>query len=759
MASMSHRRSISPPSPASPRGHYMSSLGPNYPDIDFNPSPVEQHTSPVYDTQDEQDSTTQRGGVSSSATEYRCEPQQPRQSKFPAECSPLVTVEQHPDGRGNCSKIETAQAHQPFVRSKLSYEMIIADILAIGLPCALLVFAILLSSKSGFEATPSHIAEWQNAASVLSTLFPLLFAAITGRFMTQVARWKLEEGASIGSLEQLLGSRTVGGAVLTQYHLRAFNFLGIGILILWALSPVGSQAILRLAEPKLVTYTTAGDVAYFDHLRNAVEGEPAMPGGNVDAENNGTINVMDTLYGAMVLAPSSTKNSGMDLWGNVKIPRLSPGNTDEWQDVTAESTIVYSSLLGIPVANISTGNTTFNVESSYIDLECDQVEIWETSPSGFMPTPPSNTSQGYLNFTYLDSLHPANNKRIPQIANGSFQGYDVDRGAGVRQTSWSIGLDRFINPNWSKWNIRADTPVHFENETGIDVGPTRLMFQAYMRAALRLTPVEYAGSYCDVKQRYVESRILCERTEPSARQNCTAVSQRRSQKYRLDENLSILNWPYSFRFLTAYWPLSTGPKVGVATGTLSDQDVLFQYLFDPTMENLSKSSGAQTRPLALQNISATDFSIRLSQALNTYIQLRPMRFMALNVQNADGGFEGSAAGTATSNGEVAREKIVFGISQVWSAFSMIACIILLAGGIASSVFAHLAVGPEILGYATSFIRKTTLELPREKEGLEGTELGFELRKTRVRYGFSTLDGAVTVVGDQDSVARIKDVLK
>ncbi|VUC21198.1 unnamed protein product [Clonostachys rosea] len=753
---MSHRRSISPPSPASPRGHYTGSLGPNYPDIDFNPSPIEQNEPQIYDTQDEQDSNAQRDGVSSSATEYRGEAQEPQQSKFTGAYSPLVTVEQHSDDQ---NRAEVSLAHQPFLKTKLSYETVIADILSIGLPCALLIFAIVLSSKSGLEATPSHIAKWHNAASVLSTLFPLLFAAITGRFMTQVARWKLEEGASIGSLEQLLGSRTVGGALLTQFHLRAFNFLGIGILILWALSPVGSQAILRLVEPKLVTSTTAGDVTYFDLLRNAVEGEPAMPGGNLDAENNGTINVMDTLYGAMVLAPSSTKNSSMDLWGNVKIPRLSPDNTEEWQDITAESPVVYSSLLGIPVANISTGNTTFTVESSYIDLECDQVGVWETNPGGYMPTPPGNTSEGYLNFTYLDSLNPANNKRIPQIANGSFQGYDVNRGSGVRQTSWSIGLDRFINPNWSRWNIMADTPVHFENETDIEVGPTRLMFQAYMRAALRLTPVEHAGSYCDVKQRYVESRIVCEKTGQSVRQNCTAVSQRRSQKYRLDENLSVLNWPYSFRFLTAYWPLSTGPKVGVATGTLSDQDVMFQYLFDPTMENLSKSSGSETTPLALQNISATDFSIRLSQALNTYIQLRPMRFMALNIQNTDGGFEVGAAATATSSGEVAREKTVFGISQVWSAFSMIACIILLGGGIASSVFAHLAVGPEILGYATSFIRKTTLELPREKEGLEGTQLGYELRKTRVRYGFSPLEGDVAVVGDRDNITRIKDMLK
>ncbi|CAG9990255.1 unnamed protein product, partial [Clonostachys byssicola] len=721
---------------------------------------MEQHMPQAYYyTQDGQYLITQQDWVSPSATGYRGELQQAQQSKFTTEYLPLVTVEQQFDDQKKCSKTETAQALKPFIRTKVSYETIIADILCIGIPCTLLVFVILLSSKSGKEATLSDIAKWYSAASMLSTLFPILFAAITGRFMTQFARWKLEEGASIGSLEQLLGSRTVGGAVLTQYHLRAFNFLGFGILILWAISPVGSQAILRLVEPKIATFATAWKVAYFDHLHNAMEASRSRRGGHIEAMDNGTISLINTLYGAMVLAPSSTKNSGMDLWGNVKIPRLSPDNSDEWQDITAESPVVYSSLLGIPISNTSTGNTTFNVESSYIDLECDRMGIWAKNLSGLEPMPlPSNTSRGYLNFTYLDSIYAPHKKRIPQISNGSFQGYDVNRGAGDRQTSWSIGLDRFISPNWTKWDNSADTPVHFENQTDIDVGPTRLMFQAYVRTTIRQT-VEHIGSYCSVKQRYVESKIICQKAEPSARRNCTAISQRRSQKYRLDENLSILNWPYSFLFLSVHWPLSTGPKLNFAVETMSSQDAVLQYLFDPSMENLSKTFTADTAQLALPNISATDFGIRLSQALNTYVQLRPMRFMALNVQNIDGGFEASDAATATSNGELVVEKIVFGISRVWSAFSMIASIILLAGGIASSVFAHLAVGPEILGYTTSLMRKTTLELPKEKEGLEGTDLGFELRKTRVRYGFSTLEGAVAVVGDQESVTKIKDVLR
>lgn len=156
----------------------MSSLGPSYPDIDFNPSPIEHHMPQVYYTQDEQDLTTQRDRVSPSAIEYRGELQQPQQSKFTTEYSPLVTVEQHFDDQNNCSKIQNEQAHQPFIRTKISYETIIADILCIEIPYTLLVFVVLLSSKSGKEATTSNIANWYGAASMVRLSLRLRFGFV-----------------------------------------------------------------------------------------------------------------------------------------------------------------------------------------------------------------------------------------------------------------------------------------------------------------------------------------------------------------------------------------------------------------------------------------------------------------------------------------------------------------------------------------------------------------------------------------------------
>lgn len=45
----------------------------------------------------------------------------------------------------------------------------------------------------------------------MATVLPIVFASVVGRLMYETARWRLERGASVGSLEQLMGSRTVGG--------------------------------------------------------------------------------------------------------------------------------------------------------------------------------------------------------------------------------------------------------------------------------------------------------------------------------------------------------------------------------------------------------------------------------------------------------------------------------------------------------------------------------------------------------------------
>jgi hypothetical protein len=74
-------------------------------------------------------------------------------------------------------------------------------------------------------------------------LFPLVFASVAGRLTSQVARWKLEKGSPIESLEQWLQSRTVFTAIYTKIRLSLFNMAAVVLVLVWVFSPLSSQSV------------------------------------------------------------------------------------------------------------------------------------------------------------------------------------------------------------------------------------------------------------------------------------------------------------------------------------------------------------------------------------------------------------------------------------------------------------------------------------------------------------------------------------
>ncbi|KAM6511515.1 hypothetical protein FALCPG4_016519 [Fusarium falciforme] len=128
-------------------------------------------------------------------------------------------------------------------RSNLGPATILADVASILCPLALLGFSIVILQTEGRAIDETYFS-YQNAITTLATAFPIIFAAIMGRLMYQLSRWMLERGATMVTLEQLMGSRTLGAAFLTQAELGAFNLVGLVIVFTWIWSPLGGQALL-----------------------------------------------------------------------------------------------------------------------------------------------------------------------------------------------------------------------------------------------------------------------------------------------------------------------------------------------------------------------------------------------------------------------------------------------------------------------------------------------------------------------------------
>ncbi|KAF6793723.1 hypothetical protein CSOJ01_13875 [Colletotrichum sojae] len=120
------------------------------------------------------------------------QPSAPERAPNPGEAIPLV-------GKNDKAKAGVT-------RSRIGIVTIFSDIVAVVVPLAFLTFMVIVWNLDAEQVEGDSLQKWQNAITVLATLFPILFATIFGRLMSEAARWKLEKGSRIGLLEQLMGN-------------------------------------------------------------------------------------------------------------------------------------------------------------------------------------------------------------------------------------------------------------------------------------------------------------------------------------------------------------------------------------------------------------------------------------------------------------------------------------------------------------------------------------------------------------------------
>lgn len=267
--------------------------------------------------------------------------------------------------------------------------LIFGDVLAILSWGAMLLYALLLWYSHGKREVnlsdrmfdPHLLIEF---ARPLSTVFTILFAATTGRSVRSFALWLLQRGSSILTLDRLLGSTTVGGALVTNSTLgipRKFitYVLITALLCLWTLSPLASQALLRIMSFQPEVRTRTLDRTYLN-----ISQWPALTGAGSDGSQN--VIAPNTLMNAALIAPQSIKDMPRDMWGSIKIPLLSAlegiETHEEWQDVKHDGFASYSSLVGLPIAMPIVGaprtsgtSAKMSVVSWYWDLDCG-VQPW-----------------------------------------------------------------------------------------------------------------------------------------------------------------------------------------------------------------------------------------------------------------------------------------------------------------------------------------------------------------------------------------------
>ncbi|OQE10439.1 hypothetical protein PENVUL_c004G09470 [Penicillium vulpinum] len=368
--------------------------------------------------------------------------------------------------------------------SRLLWDLILAVIASL-----FAVFGIWISCIDGKPAGPDSVgSKLFEVSQYAPTVFPVLFAAIAGSSIKSIASWRIQTtaGATIGLVEQCLGSQTITGAILTQIRLRAVNFLAIFTVVLWCLSPLGSQASLRVIS---IVPSYPGNPIELTTLDTFTPYQYGYGQGVTEAVTAVANPMIASLSAASLLA---TRNQ--DLWGNIRFPvieNLEKNNTG-WMDIPRNDNMTYSSLVGVPVIGLpSSGNTSFTLPGAYLSISCP---IFDTLHQ-----------LNFTNFTGPDAPSPGNGNDC-----------SWSNAWGGHQFSLALSEPCSGSLNASMTRTRNARKLVWESWD-----------RGYANSVTNRSPITRA--ICDLTTTYVDVNVTCESLAGSQSTNtCNLSSTRRS---------------------------------------------------------------------------------------------------------------------------------------------------------------------------------------------------------------------------------------
>ncbi|KAL9097207.1 MAG: hypothetical protein Q9165_000634 [Trypethelium subeluteriae] len=576
-------------------------------------------------------------------------------------------------------------------------------------PVAFLVLAALAAQLHN-EPTGSRLGKNAETFTQLGpTIFPILFAAIAGQALKNAARYVAEGGAQLGTLELLMASQTVWGTFESQVLLRKLTAVGAHLFILWALSPIGGQASLRILGKSTATITNTSSLAYLPTgMMNVQQYDSSSFATGSGSANGGQ--AANTLYNAALLAPATDKSGPQDIWGNIRIPWIeqlngSTADSNGWMAISAadmKSPDNFTSLVGLPVVGLpSTANaSSFSMQSAYLSLDCTEQYnasydaswwrthlgvVWNSTGGNGTFQQPYEDPFVFTSF-YLDSVSPQMEKRVDALLSNQTASNSTDPDFHYKR-----------NVMFGTWDEYA-TSVYIRN--------------------------------CSVSQTYVESYVNCTRGA------CAVTKMRPSVEYgALNPNLTVLEQTTQLynMFRQMSFSLDQGHPGDVQPTTLYIQGLPAPYV-----------SYGQTLPNTILDIPYDTFNVRLGSLMNTYWQLgiSPQSFTGdlgppekyLSDNSTDILVQGLFNGVPAS-ATVFTYYEIYVCNYVWLAVLIACSVVLLLTGIVGSVLKALCRSPEMMGYVASMTYDNPfMKLPPGGSALGAMERARLLRRVRVRVG-------------------------
>lgn len=487
------------------------------------------------------------------------------------------------------------------------------------------------------------------------------------------------------TLEYLLYSRSVFNALTAPFALRTFNTLTSILIVMWALSPLGGQASLRIISPGVLSTTVPRNFTYVAYVSPFTNGGPGSASSSILPPINGA-------FTGSLFSSAATKASHQDLYGNIKIPLYEEltssdlANSSAWRPVLSGEETTWSSLTGLPVYGLEKSTISrFNFNTAYMKTLCE-VSGQDIFYDGSSPL---FTRQ---NFTTLapDANSGANLAVAVKVASP----FDL-----FRFTFYSL----------------ADT---------FTSGPA---------------PALLTNATCNVTMRYVEAQVECDGMDCrtlAARPSSNPAIHRAVPLAPLDV-ASVLSGGIAQdtgHYQSFFSSFVTATDASLACDTaLCTTSGIEGYIADPD------NPFTLTETPRLPDVGDALFSQRLTQLMNTYwidsvapfaitgnFSLNPVdnQYGTLNEYNTD-----STIGTAETRMDVIK------CNYAWLATLVISSITLFACGVASAVLSMRRSGPDILDRFSTSLRDNPHVHDSQASSMEDSSIkAVRLQNLVVRLG-------------------------
>ncbi|KAF3938850.1 hypothetical protein ABW19_dt0207194 [Dactylella cylindrospora] len=482
----------------------------------------------------------------------------------------------------------------------------------------------------------------------------------TGWYLMKVTEVSLatrlaEKGCTLGTLEQLIGTSTTSSAVILPFTLQAFNTLTVILFLLFALSPLGSQATLRIIS-------ISPNTTY--HSRNITVLNPFGVSSQFAGANSGQSTLQaDGIYAASVLSPASIKKSALDVWGNIKVPLLewyemnaSPVPNEEGWYTTPAGGAVYSSLLGWPISLsknssgapfIKLSDTTFSIDTAYWYMDCPTLSVVTSNPCDKTgPAPLVNGSS--FAAQCFNTSSPKSNIYFP-------------RGSGCYGQCLNLGYNRtYLQENFTSIDPMQWVALYTNTRGNLTVG------ECYLHQTFAEVNITCIDSQCHASAiRRLDASSLVQ----SNKSNTTNI---------LSSNKSLIDHLIAF-FTISMEDTQITARNGNNLYILNPEDPLSNinnfYSFDFT------------------TVGALNFGIRLGQLLNTYYQASGTAFMNPERLLTEG-FEFIGVNKTI---DVAIFTDIYDVSPLWAGITLAASLMLFFFGVVSVAWAFTSLTPELFG--------------------------------------------------------------